>query len=1220
MLCACKCLRCYTRGRRIQYEPLRTEETDPELRHVHVRLTRAGLASIRGRTFALPPPISHTTSAATMAEVQTHRAHRASKERKISDTTGKAFSFSAPGRLAKQAARSQDVREKRLHVPLVDRLPEEAPPLVVGVVGPPGVGKTTLIKSLVRRYTKQTISDPRGPLTVVTGKRRRLTFIECPSDSLASSIDVAKVVDIVLLMIDGNYGFEMETMEFLSVLSSTGMPGNVFGILTHLDLFRKQDTLKAQKKRLKHRFWSELYQGAKLFYLSGVINGRYPDREVLNLSRFLSVMKNPRPLVWRNSHPYALADRMLDVTPPTQIEENPKCDRTVALYAYLRGTNFPSQQASVHVPGLGDLSVSQIEAQPDPCPTPYFVQEKEKAEGTKKRRRLGEKEKVIYAPMSDVGGVLVDKDAVYIDVKSNTFDAEDMEVERGLGEQMVVGLQGGRKLLGEDESGIALFGNGGRVKEVDGDEAEVADTGRVARRRPTAVGDGMDEEEVEDEGFESGESDDDADLEALQQAPEKLGKVRKDKEVDGDIAFADSDSDLGSLSSEDDQELEEGDEDEDFDEDEDDGEARWKENMTDRARALHGRNQPYRVAELARLMYDDMLSTAEVLRKWRGEDDDKDADDVQGMGEDELFQRRIVKEDDAEDRLIPKFDYAALEAKWTEPDNISALKTRFASSRITGANAEGLGPDEAASAEDEDDEGDGEFEDLETGESHGGAPSAFEPTQDIENLEAERARNAKRKEDLRLRFEEEDREGFLNPKSANRQANGEAEEREYGEDEWYDAQKALLQKQQEINRAEFAKLDELSRVRAEGYKAGTYARITLANVPYEFVENFNPRFPLLIGGLTPTEERMGYVQVRIKRHRWHKKILKTNDPLIFSLGWRRFQSLPIYSISDSRTRNRMLKYTPEHMHCFGTFYGPLAAPNTGFVCVQSFSNKNPGFRIAATGVVLNVDEGTEIVKKLKLTGHPYKIFKNTAFIKDMFSSSLEIAKFEGAGIKTVSGIRGQIKKALSKPEGCFRATFEDKVLMSDVIFLRAWYPIHPHRFYNPVTELLDAGQEWKGMRLTGQVRAEKGIPTPKEKNSTYRPVERQERHFNPLRVPRKLQADLPFKSQITTMKPRKHETYTSKRNAVVVTAPEERNARRLLQTVMALRNEKVEKRRQKQEERKEGYRRSVKENEEKRREREKRERDEFWRREGAKRKGWGDQGDGENGGGKRRKR
>lgn len=39
-------------------------------------------------------------------------------------------------------------------------------------------------------------------------------------------------------------------------------------------------------------------------------------------------------------------------------------------------------------------------------------------------------------------------------------------------------------------------------------------------------------------------------------------------------------------------------------------------------------------------------------------------------------------------------------------------------------------------------------------------------------------------------------------------------------------------------------------------------------------------------------------------------------------------------------------------------------------------------------------------------------------------------------------------------DGAFRATFEDKPLMSDIIFLRAWVAVDLPRFANPVTNLL----------------------------------------------------------------------------------------------------------------------------------------------------------------------
>ncbi len=143
-------------------------------------------------------------------------------------------------------------------MPEVDRSALEPPPIVVAIVGPPSVGKSTLMQNLIKNYTRQKLNNIQGPVTVVTGKSRRLTIIECNND-LASMIDVAKVADLVLLMIDSSFGFEMETFEFLNICQVHGMP-RIMGVLTHMDLLANQKQLKKIKKKLKHRFWTEIYQ------------------------------------------------------------------------------------------------------------------------------------------------------------------------------------------------------------------------------------------------------------------------------------------------------------------------------------------------------------------------------------------------------------------------------------------------------------------------------------------------------------------------------------------------------------------------------------------------------------------------------------------------------------------------------------------------------------------------------------------------------------------------------------------------------------------------------------------------------------------------------------------------------------------------------------------------------------------------------------------------
>lgn len=1042
---------------------------------------------------------------------------------------------------------------------------------------------------MVRRYTKHTLNDIKGPITVVSGKRRRLTFIECSND-LNSMIDIAKIADLILLMIDGNFGFEMETMEFLNILAPHGFP-RILGVTTHLDLFKSVATMRASKKALKNRFWTEVYKGAKLFNFSGVINGRYPDREIINLARFISIMKF-RPLKWRNEHAYLLADRVSDLTHPALIEKNKKVDRTVAIYGYLHGTPLPYANARVHIPGVGDLTAKEVERLPDPCPTPFAIKQEDAASestGPKRRRRLDDKMKTIYAPMSDVGGVLMDKDAVYIDVGTKSFVPGE---EQGIGEKMVTSLQTADTVLGETSSqGLQLFSNSVALDQVENydDEDEIEDendnelvsTGRTSLRHANMAEGSLplnDGKEGGDDEDDLEEEDDEDDVEMEEFDFEARYNQEDKRKGDEKLVFEDTDSELEGNDM--------------YEEDE--------ETLALRRRGTSGQFEDFKIKRkynIGKLIYMDNLSPDDVIRRYTGNFDDVEEEDIEQSEDEDFFKkkekaRRTQIDDHADKTQVDYGNVETLLAKWLNIENIEHIKNKFSAANKSDSG-EGVG-----GGEDDEEEVFGDFEDLEADEANDKeeAKSEEDGNDEPKSVEQIRAENSVKKEKKRLEMEgngEEDREfGAEDPE---------------GEDEhetWHDEQKAKIAKQLEINKAELDLLDVKTRDKVEGFRAGTYVRVVFENVPCEFIDNFDPQYPIIMGSLLSNEDRFGFSQVRIKRHRWHKKILKSNDPLIVSLGWRRFQTIPIYSTSDSRTRNRMLKYTPEHMHCFATFYGPLVSPNTGFCCVQNVSNENVtgSFRICATGTILEVDQSVEIVKKLKLVGYPTKIFKNTAFIKDMFSTALEVAKFEGASIKTVSGIRGQIKRALAKPDGHFRATFEDKILMSDTVFLRAWHPVLPRKFYNPVTSLLLKNKdEWTGMRLTGQVRAERSIPTPLLEDSRYKKIERQERRFNPLKVPKAIRSELPFKAQPIRAKipGAKKNSYVSKR--AVVLGGEEKKARELMQKIFTLRKEKDAKRLAKKEQSKQKHLKKLEQNNEKKEARERREKSAYFKQESLKR-------------------
>lgn len=1223
----------------------------------------------------------------------------------------KAFVFSGRGKARKQASRTAERDQRRMHVPLMDVVAQEDPPIVVLVHGPPGVGKSTLIQALVKHYTNQTLGDVLGPVTIVAGKKRRLTFVECPQD-MHAMLDAAKYADLVLLIIDASFGFEMETFEFLNLLQVHGFP-KVMGVLTHLDGFRNEEKLKKIKKSLKHRFWTEIYQGAKLFYLSGMRHGKYLKREVLNLGRFISVMKF-RPLSWRIAHGYMVADRMEDLTPPERVEADAHCDRDVALYGYLRGAPL-RPGATLHVAGVGDHEVAEIGGLTDPCPLPSSL----------KRRGLGDKDRLLYAPMAGVGGLLYDRDAVYIDIPDWKLQYSGPSAGSGEGETMVRELQDGSR-VGIDETlrdakiqmfegGAELDGRGRAIgqpgaagtSEASGSDDDSADEDdSAASANDTDDGDSGSEDE--DESSASGSDDEGPSvsrgLPTAVSVPTAGGRIRRRAVFSDALPANPSSSDSGS----DDTSPEDSDAEQspcaagrgaasagakasnlqsDSEEQHEGlGSAlRWKDKLMENSAAVFAA----KALDLQAYVYSRKATVDPSARHSQDapsagvESDDDDLFKVRGAGStDEARGASDGAQLDAADCSRPAGLASANLARWDASGAAEQLRDRF----VTGDWAAARKRAEAQPGDDsESDDEFGDFEDIETGEKFGD-----DVTQAAQKAilgaakEEEASGRLTDKVSKKAAFDSEYDVGGSKAvrdgtKAATAAASAKGGDPSEEADTFYDSIKADMAARSVKTRTAMEALDPETRVAMEGHRPGTYLRIRLSGMPAEMVTHFDPRVPLLAGVVAPAEAGVGHMRLRLKRHRWFPKTLKNRDPLIFSIGWRRFQSVPVYATEDANARLRALKYTPEHMHCSAIIWGALAPPGTGVIAVQKADGAQMGWRVSASGVITSLEAAPAVVKKLKLVGHPFKIHKHTAFVGDMFNSSLEVAKFEGASVRTVSGIRGTIKKALREgvhagKDGSFRATFEDKPLLSDTVFLRAWVAVDLPRLHNPVTNLLappplrpsfarahkeqevdedtdpnrmplgvrkdapalplaspselttaaqdpvasfsaapsfqgaregwtfktaehgtgyypdahqttsvDAvfngtaplssataaavassvgGAGWAPMRTVADLRRSLGVGAPRERDSLYAPIERAPRKFNPLRIPRKLQEALPFKSKPKVEPKTKKPGYLARR--VVPLEPQEKRAVALYASLSAIRNNQAVKRRDQQ--------------------------------------------------------
>ena len=291
--------------------------------------------------------------------------------------------------------------------------------------------------------------------------------------------------------------------------------------------------------------------------------------------------------------------------------------------------------------------------------------------------------------------------------------------------------------------------------------------------------------------------------------------------------------------------------------------------------------------------------------------------------------------------------------------------------------------------------------------------------------------------------------------------------------------------------------------------AGKYIRLEFDDIPSAFIEKLDPTHPIIVGTLFDNELEVTQQWVKIKKHRFYERAMKSTDPLIVSIGWRRYQTIPIFFNEDRGGRLTFLKYLKDLSTNYVTFYGPASAINVGVTAFQHIKEQLVNFRVSGTGVTIKQLGNGIVYKKLRVKGFPKKgqIHSSTAIITGMFSSAMETSKFSSALVKTVSGIRGVIKSV--DANGDCRCSFEGKIVESDIVNLNCWVPVEVTKFYSEIKNFLT--EDIPLIRTYAELRSDLNLRPQYNEDSVYKPVIREEKEENPLKVPKNIRENLPYK-------------------------------------------------------------------------------------------------------------
>ncbi|XP_032901787.1 pre-rRNA-processing protein TSR1 homolog [Amblyraja radiata] len=232
----------------------------------------------------------------------------------------------------------------------------------------------------------------------------------------------------------------------------------------------------------------------------------------------------------------------------------------------------------------------------------------------------------------------------------------------------------------------------------------------------------------------------------------------------------------------------------------------------------------------------------------------------------------------------------------------------------------------------------------------------------------------------------------------------------------------------------------------EGAMPGWYVTVHICNVPLSVMESYKPQAPLVLFTLLPHEQKLSVAHFLLRRHASNSGPVKSKEEMVFHCGCRRFRAPPLYSQHTAANKFKYERFLRSNATVVATVYCPITFPPAS---VLMFKQRANGMQdLIATGSVLKVDPDRVIVKRITLSGHPFKIMTKTSVVRYMFFNRDDVLWFKPVELRTKWGRRGHIKEPLGT-HGHMKCLFDGQLKSQDTVLMNLYKRVFPRWAYDP---------------------------------------------------------------------------------------------------------------------------------------------------------------------------